>query len=29
MLVRRIKGTLHGPVQRVVLDTELVVRGST
>jgi LacI family transcriptional regulator len=29
MLVRRIKGTLHGPVQRVVLETELVVRGST
>jgi LacI family transcriptional regulator len=29
MLVRRIKGTLRGPVQRVVLDTELVVRGST
>jgi LacI family transcriptional regulator len=29
LLVRRIKGTLHGPVQRVVLDTELVVRGST
>jgi LacI family transcriptional regulator len=29
MLVRRIKGTLRGPVQRVVLETELVVRGST
>ena len=27
LLVKRINGTLSGPVQRVVFDTDLVVRG--
>jgi len=29
LLTERINGTLHGPPQRVVLDTTLIVRGSS
>jgi len=27
LLVKRINGSLRGPVQRIVFDTELVLRG--